>query len=101
MGRSGGYKCYNIQCGSCIGKTLCGEPADSALGCVNRIVSNKTNADRIRAMSDEELAREIYSMQKTMCTRFAEIVGFKKEELNFSEDAPDILNWLRKPAEED
>lgn len=60
-----------------------------------------TNADRIRAMSDEELAREIYSMQKTMCTRFAEIVGFKKEELNFSEDAPDILNWLRQTAEED
>ena len=56
MSRSGGYKCYNIRCSSCIGKTLCGEPADAALGCENRIVSKETNADRIRAMSDEELA---------------------------------------------
>lgn len=56
MSRSGGYKCYNIKCGSCIGKTLCGEPADSALGCDNRIVTHKTNGERIRSMRDEELA---------------------------------------------
>lgn len=48
MSRSGGYKCYNIKCGSCIGKTLCGEPADAALGCDNRIVTPTTNSVRIR-----------------------------------------------------
>lgn len=56
MSRSGGYKCYNIHCNSCIGKTLCGEPEDKALGCDNRILTHKTNGDRIRSMSDEELA---------------------------------------------
>lgn len=53
MSRSGGYKCYNIKCGSCIGKTLCGEPGESALACDNRIVTHKTNGDCIRSMSDE------------------------------------------------
>lgn len=38
MSRTKGFKCYNIQCGSCIGKTLCGEPADAALVCADRIV---------------------------------------------------------------
>ena len=57
MSRSKGYKCFNIKCGSCIGKTLCGEPEDTALVCVDRVIGKPmTNADRIRAMSDEELA---------------------------------------------
>ena len=57
MSRTKGYKCFNIKCGSCIGKTLCGEPEDTALVCVDRVVGKPmTNADRIRAMSDEELA---------------------------------------------
>ena len=37
MSRSGGYKYYNIRCGSCIGKTLCGEPGDGALECDDRM----------------------------------------------------------------
>lgn len=61
----------------------------------------RTNADRIRAMSDEELAKFIFEMQKAMCVRFAEIFDFSKEELNFSDDAPDLLNWLRQKSEED
>ena len=57
MSRAKGYKCFNIKCGSCIGKTLCGEPEDTALVCVDRVIGKPmTNADRIRAMSDEELA---------------------------------------------
>ena len=54
--RTKGYKCYNVKCGSCMGKTFCGESEDAALGCANRMVNAQTNADRIRAMSDEELA---------------------------------------------
>ena len=60
MSRTKGYKCFNIKCGSCIGKTLCGEPEDTALVCVDRVIGKPmTNADRIRAMSDEELAELI------------------------------------------
>lgn len=67
MSRSGEYKCYNIKCGSCIEKTLCGEPADSALACDNRILTHKTNGDRIRSMSDEELAEWICSIMTAEC----------------------------------
>ena len=57
MSRARGYKCFNIKCGSCIGKTLCGEPEDTALVCVDRVIGKPmTNADRIRSMNDEELA---------------------------------------------
>lgn len=57
MSRTKGYKCFNIKCGSCIGKTLCGEPEETAIGCVDRIIGKPmTNADHIRAMSDEELS---------------------------------------------
>ena len=38
-------------------QTLCGEPEDTALVCVDRVIGKPmTNADRIRAMTDEELA---------------------------------------------
>ena len=57
MSRTKGYKCFNIKCGSCIGKTLCGEPEDTALVCVDRVIGKPmTNADHIRSMTDEELA---------------------------------------------
>lgn len=57
MSRTKGYKCFNIKCGSCIGKTLCGEPEDTALVCVDRVIGKPmTNADHIRSMADEELA---------------------------------------------
>lgn len=85
MSRSGGYKCYNIKCGSCIGKTLCGEPGDSALVCDNRIVTHKTNADRIRSMSDDELAMWLA----------------EQAENNPSDDPSVWTDWLKQPAEED
>ena len=82
MSRTKGYKCFNIKCGSCIGKTLCGEPEDTALGCVGRIVGKPiTNADRIRAMSDEELAEFLIDL--------ADDGNLK------------IREWLQQTAEED
>ena len=57
MSRTKGYKCFNIECGSCIGKTLCGEPEDTALGCAGRVVGKPmTNADRIRYMDAADVA---------------------------------------------
>ena len=100
MSRSGGYKCYNMSCNSCIGRTLCGEPGDVALNCVDRIFSQKTNADRIRAMSDEELA-EIF-------TRYAYEAHGKwygpDQKTYWSESKYALgawVGWLRQPAEED
>lgn len=82
MSRSKGYKCFNIKCGSCIGKTLCGEPEDTALVCVDRVVGKPmTNADRIRAMSDEKLAEFLIDLADDGNLR--------------------IMEWLQQPAEED
>lgn len=102
--RSGGYKCYNIKCGSCMGKTLCGEPADAALGCANRIVNAQTNADRIRAMSDEELAKWFADMWD--CCYCSEYERTDCHPL-FSAEPCDqkcehhCLEWLKKPCEEE
>ena len=38
MSRSKGYKCYNISCNSCLGKSLCTEPGEAPLNCVDRVV---------------------------------------------------------------
>ena len=106
MSRSGGYKCYNIRCGSCIGKTLCGEPADAALGCENRIVSKETNADRIRAMQDEELA-DIF-----LKADFCKLCDYNKNGVcDYIWSYPNIpfyegckqaaVKWMKHPAEED
>ena len=101
MSRTKGYKCFNIKCGSCIGKTLCGEPADTALGCDSRVVGKKlTNADRIRAMSDEELTTFISEIadeceRNTECNQHCygcDIEYCVRES---------CLKWLQQPAEED
>ena len=93
--RTKGYKCFNIKCGSCIGKTLCGEPEDTALGCVNRVAGKPmTNADRIRAMSDEELASLIMGIPDYPCDE--KIPAGECDE----KCEKCILEWLQQPAEE-
>ena len=102
MSRAKGYKCFNIKCGSCIGKTLCGEPEDTALVCVDRVIGKPmTNADRIRSMSDKELVRIRYrgaphckSDDPMKCTRHDFLDGMSPCELCYYE-------WLQQPAEED
>ena len=95
MSRTKGYKCFNIKCGSCIGKTLCGEPEDTALVCVDRVIGKPmTNADRIRAMSDEELAEFI----KHIKVRAAFCKAVKD---NDAFEALCSAEWLQMPAEED
>ena len=86
MSRSKGYKCFNIKCGSCVGKTLCGEPEDTALVCVDRVIGKPmTNADRIRDMTDEELAELLFQ------------VGYDNG-WGMKEYA---LEWLQQPAGEE
>ena len=94
MSRTKGYKCFNIKCGSCIGKTLCGEPEDTALVCVDRVIGKPmTNADRIRAMSDEELVEFIKNIKvrAALCKAVKNNDAF--EELCSAE-------WLQRPVEE-
>ena len=92
MSRTKGYKCFNIECGSCIGKTLCGEPEDTALGCASRVVGKPmTNADRNRAMSDKELARFLASVENR---RSADGGGAQWCGIAHA------LKWLQQPAEE-
>lgn len=101
--RTKGYKCYNIKCGACVGKTLCGLYGDEALTCVDRMVNQKTNADRIRAMSDEELA----AMLAAFCD-VAECRSPSGDVCPFRPDCPfDCLAlggwkpWLQQPVKED
>ena len=52
--RSKGYKYSNVKCNSCIAHCMCGELENAAVNCADRIIIRQTNADRIRAMSNEE-----------------------------------------------
>ncbi len=57
--------------------------------------SNKalTNADRIRAATNQQLAKLLYDNQKEFCRLMYKNLGFD-DELEFSEDYSDILAWL-------
>lgn len=59
-----------------------------------------TNADHIRSMSDEELAKALYGMQKEVCRHIAAAVVFPPDELDFADEAPDIVDWLKQPYKE-
>lgn len=52
------------------------------------VLDNKTRADRIRAMSDEQMAKDLINMIAELCED-----GMPCEEYT--------LRWLRQPAEED
>ena len=95
MSRTKGYKCFNIKCGSCIGKTLCGEPEDTALVCVDRVIGKPmTNADRIRSMSDEELAEFLWDFN------LADVSTVKMGEFGPHMFRYRLKEWLQQPAEE-
>ena len=108
MSRTKGYKCFNIKCGSCIGKTLCGEPEDTALVCVDRVIGKPvTNADRIRAMTDDELVNWIADINPFYCQTCVYAkpcrLEYDVETVNYAEkyDCKDgILQWLQHPEED-
>ncbi len=68
----------------------------------------QTNADRIRAMSDESLAEKIYDIWRGEVERGADLAfNWCREDYCTSEECdPEkhkacILRWLRSPAKED
>ena len=96
MSRTKGYKCFNIKCGSCIGKALCGEPEDTALVCVDRVIGKPmTNADRIRSMTDEELAKFLWDFN------LSDVSTVKMGEFGPHMFRYRLKEWLQQPAEED
>ena len=96
MSRTKGYKCFNIMCNSCIGKTLCGEPEDTALRCVDRIIGNPmTNADKIRSMTDEELAEFLWNFN------LADVSTVKMGEFGPHMFRYRLKEWLQQTAGED
>ena len=58
-----------------------------------------TNADRIRAATNQQLAKLLDSNQKEFCRLMYKNLGFE-DELNFSEDYSDNLAWLNAPSKE-
>ena len=101
--RSTGYKCYNIKCGSCMGKTLCGETGDAALSCADRLVNVPTNGDRIRAMTDEDLAAALSILTKNeICLNPSEAICDSCLFSLFCGECPQggELEWLKQPAED-
>ena len=91
--RAKGYKCSNVKCDRCAWHSMCGEIGDAALNCVDRIITIQTNADRIRAMSDEELAEMLWKTGRNYRSVCADPV------VDYNEHRDHLIAWLKQPAE--
>ena len=91
--RAKGYKCSNVKCDRCAWHSMCGELGDAALNCVDRIITIQTNADRIRAMSDEELAEMLWKTGRNYRSVCADPV------VDYNEHRDHLIAWLKQPAE--
>jgi hypothetical protein len=92
-------KCNNLVNGWCE-KVIDSPDPDMVRDC--RHFSQKTNADRIRAMSDEELAEYLYyGFGLQYCHNYSECAAM----LDTEEGIPEarckgcVLEWLKQPAE--
>lgn len=104
--RDKGYKCNNVKCDRCVGHSMCGELGDIALNCIDRIITRQTNAQKIRLMSDEELAEFLTNINPTNCQDCAFSCGWRCQPDR--DDYSDVekceegrKRWLQQPAEED
>lgn len=112
MSRAKGYKCYNSICRSCVG-TFCNEPGDNALYCAGRTVNCRTNAGRIRGMSDEELAKEFvlageFENRVCFCCKYFKCLQnkdgycvYKHGRCNMDARLEAYKKWLQQPTEEE
>ena len=64
------------------------------LGEEKQTTKSQTNADRIRAMSDEELAIKIYALSNCEMQDCKECLLFKGD----CGSAKSVLEWLKQPA---
>lgn len=101
-----GHICNCMPCNGCkyIGDCNEGEFAedvalDKAIEIVNQLAEEykpKTNADRIRSMTDEELA-EFFNGLSTICEMCTDCLGCLNVENNRCKKG--ILDWLQSEAE--
>ena len=90
--RAKGYKCNNVKCDRCVGHSMCGERGDIALNCIDRI-TRQTNAQKIRGMSDEELADMLWKTGRNYRAVCADPV------VDYNEHRDHLIAWLQQPAE--
>ena len=77
---------------------------DAEVANIQNYETNPTNADKIKNMSDEELAEFIHKMEVTC---FADIIGYANKDCGQGKiscrecraKAPTILEWLQSEAE--
>lgn len=58
-----------------------------------------TNADRFRAMSDEELAVHLADHENKVAFEVCCSFGLPSVEYDFEESINELLSWLKQPAE--
>ena len=87
-------------CDAC-GKQRCFHRVSLKLGCSNYVKKTLTNADRIRAMSDEELADWLARTQIDNVTEACQIVGveFPCGEGTLDKTQAEVLTWLKQPVD--
>ena len=84
---------------------MCGELGDVALNCVDRIIARQTNAQKIRGMSDEELAEFLTHINQTNCQDCAFSHGWRCQQgrydySDFEKCKEGRKRWLQQPAKE-
>ena len=89
IAKFGEYSVWSVRCQNCGGTGIVKVPV--------------TNADRIRAMSDEELAILLWLCRIMDCSICKRNIQKDGECDNYSADglSKAVLNWLQRPAEED
>lgn len=59
-----------------------------------------TNADKIRGMSDEELADFLFSMHESIWNAMCTELGWRESKVtDKSENGTAFIDWLQQPAE--
>lgn len=86
--------CYNCACDRVCNHTLNGY--ETCGNWIQKPLDPPTNADRIRAMSDEELAQFAIMSSKFFCTR--KMPAPCEKPMSCTEC---VLAWLTQPAEEE
>ena len=89
-----------MKCENCTKYDDCRTGAGLTCPCGAYRPKTITNADRIRAMSDEEMAETLYGVQKEVCRFMAIRMKYPVEKLKFEENLPELIDWLKQPAEE-
>ena len=102
------------HCGNCANdRNETNQFSEECAKCVSAILGNgettdpshwrekpQTNADRIRAMSDEELAVMFADHENKVAFEVCCSFGLPSVNYDFEESTSELLEWLKQPAEE-